>query len=309
MRAAFDQFAPDAVLSPTITADFGGRVAVITWGGLLILTVDGVGGGVVDRALKSREPAERRMLMQPAAAGLDYYEGQDRMADVQPDQMVLRRLTGEGAFRSTGSPRFICVVLPRAKTPEMDLAPCLMLSAKTAHPSWRVLWQFLPTIEHTARRLPASGEAVCDVLGGLVTLAISANAASGVRLTKADFANAYPQKVDQYLRRHFGNPGLSPALVAQELGISVRYLNKLLAPGGSSFRQRLVGIRLEACRIALADPSQSDLTIAEIAFGAGFNDLSQFNRQFRLAFGVTPSILRSARLSQSDAAPQRSYAT
>ena len=37
-----------------------------------------------------------------------------------------------------------------------------------------------------------------------------------------------------------------------------------------------------------------ELTISEIAYGAGFNDLSTFNREFRRHFGATPSDLRSA---------------
>jgi AraC-like DNA-binding protein len=36
-----------------------------------------------------------------------------------------------------------------------------------------------------------------------------------------------------------------------------------------------------------------ELTISEIAYRAGFNDLSTFNREFRRHFGATPSDVRS----------------
>ena len=35
------------------------------------------------------------------------------------------------------------------------------------------------------------------------------------------------------------------------------------------------------------------LTISEIAYRAGFNDLSTFNREFRRHFGATPSEFRA----------------
>ncbi len=86
---------------------------------------------------------------------------------------------------------------------------------------------------------------------------------------------------------------MTPAKTAEALQISVRYLHKLMIQAGRSFREELTRLRLEACRAALTDAFRGGETIAEIAFSAGFNDLSQFNRHFRAAFGMTPSRARA----------------
>ena len=89
------------------------------------------------------------------------------------------------------------------------------------------------------------------------------------------------------IRRCAGEPGLDPAGVAKQLGMSVRYLHRLLEPTGRTFSQHLLGQRLERALAALHNPD-SRLKIADIAFASGFSDISHFNRSFRRAFGDTP---------------------
>ena len=58
---------------------------------------------------------------------------------------------------------------------------------------------------------------------------------------------------------------------------------------GSSFVRYLQGIRLnKACEMLIAD----DKSVAEICFSTGFNNLSNFNRQFRGMKGMSPSDFR-----------------
>jgi AraC-like DNA-binding protein len=42
----------------------------------------------------------------------------------------------------------------------------------------------------------------------------------------------------------------------------------------------------------LLDPRMVERTISDIAFAAGFGDLSHFNRAFRQHFGKTPTDVR-----------------
>jgi AraC-like DNA-binding protein len=91
----------------------------------------------------------------------------------------------------------------------------------------------------------------------------------------------------ELIRRRAGEPGLDPAQVAEELGLSVRYLHRLLEPTGRSFSEHLLEQRLERARARLRDP-HCRLRIADIAREAGFSDISHFNRSFRRAFGDTP---------------------
>ena len=93
------------------------------------------------------------------------------------------------------------------------------------------------------------------------------------------------------ISRRAGEPGLSPAEVARQSGISVRYLHHLLEPTGRTFSQHLLEQRLQRALAQLRDPDHRG-KIADVAFACGFSDISHFNRSFRRAFGDTPHGVR-----------------
>jgi AraC-like DNA-binding protein len=129
-----------------------------------------------------------------------------------------------------------------------------------------------------------------DVLGGLVTLVVARRPRAPVALS--DLAASRATEILGYLQRSFSNPQLDPQTLADDLSISVRYAHKLMRLTGRSFREALIGLRLDAARLAFASNRRPRQTIAEIAISVGFNDLSQFNRHFRGAFGMTPRAAR-----------------
>ncbi len=86
---------------------------------------------------------------------------------------------------------------------------------------------------------------------------------------------------------------LSATTLAREVGLSARTIHRLFAASGGSFQSWLQERRLERCWAELAtDRGSHQRTVADIAFGSGFNDLSTFNRAFRRRFGVTPRAVR-----------------
>ncbi|WP_143198457.1 AraC family transcriptional regulator [Bradyrhizobium sp. AS23.2] len=85
---------------------------------------------------------------------------------------------------------------------------------------------------------------------------------------------------------------------AQALGMSRRYVQKLLEGTGKSFTEHLAGCRLERAFAMLTDPHHLHLAIIDIAFAVGFGDLSHFNRSFRRRFGETPSGVRAASIAR-----------
>lgn len=89
-----------------------------------------------------------------------------------------------------------------------------------------------------------------------------------------------------------GERGLDPTQVAADLGLSVRYLHKLLEPTGRSFAEHLVARRLDRAAGMLRDPGCAHMRISEIAARTGFADISHFNRSFRRTFGDTPHGVR-----------------
>ena len=93
--------------------------------------------------------------------------------------------------------------------------------------------------------------------------------------------------VIEMIRRRAGEPGIDPARVAEQLGMSVRYLHRLLEPTGRTFSEHLLERRLGDALAKLRDPD-CYLKIADIARDCGFSDISHFNRSFRRAFSDTP---------------------
>jgi AraC-like DNA-binding protein len=89
-------------------------------------------------------------------------------------------------------------------------------------------------------------------------------------------------------------PGLSPRDIAGEAGISERRLRALLALEGEGFTAYLLRRRLERCAGWLRDPQWRNFSITQIAFRAGFNNVTHFGHTFRERYGVTPRDWRHA---------------
>jgi len=100
------------------------------------------------------------------------------------------------------------------------------------------------------------------------------------------------------LRRHLADPDLSPGAVAARLGVSLRTLHKRFQEADTTFGKWILENRLLACQRALEDPRHASFTISQIAYGWGFNDLSNFSKAFKTRFGVSP--LEYRRKVQSD---------
>lgn len=93
---------------------------------------------------------------------------------------------------------------------------------------------------------------------------------------------------------------LSADQIAARHRLSPRYVRKLFEGEGTSLSDFMLAQRLERAHRMLSDPRQAGLTITAIAFEAGFNDLSYFNRTFRRRYGATPSEVRAAALWARD---------
>lgn len=107
------------------------------------------------------------------------------------------------------------------------------------------------------------------------------------------------RKILRRIESGHADPDLSPEAVAQEVGISKRYLQTLLAGSGTSFVQELNATRLDRASDMLADPRADALPVSEIAYRAGFLDAGYFTRLFRKRFGITPREWRAGHAPQS----------
>lgn len=86
--------------------------------------------------------------------------------------------------------------------------------------------------------------------------------------------------------------GASAEDVARALNVSVRTLQRKLAPTGTTFREVSESVRGKLAEAYLADPAVS---IAEVAFMLGFSDQTSFTRAFRRWTGEAPGRWRRRR--------------
>jgi AraC-like DNA-binding protein len=100
------------------------------------------------------------------------------------------------------------------------------------------------------------------------------------------------QAIKADLVANLGDYELSVSAIAARHGVTPRYVHKLFAYEGMTYSGFVLGHRLERVHRMLTDPLYAGHSISALAFGAGFGDLSYFNRAFRRRYGATPSDIR-----------------
>jgi len=97
-----------------------------------------------------------------------------------------------------------------------------------------------------------------------------------------------------YIDRHTDDPELGAATLATKFHCSPRYVHKLFSTTGRTVGEHINAMRILACTRNLLDHAHRRATIAEIAFNAGFRDISHFNRLFKRSNGLAPREFRRA---------------
>lgn len=127
--------------------------------------------------------------------------------------------------------------------------------------------------------------AICLVEGGAEADGIGGGLGAGA-------PTAHLQRLCQTIETLLPDPELSLRRVADEEGVSPRYVQKLFASADETFSHYLRTRRLERCRTDLASPQHARLSISEICFRWGFNGSAHFSRAFRDQYGVSPREFR-----------------
>jgi AraC-like DNA-binding protein len=128
----------------------------------------------------------------------------------------------------------------------------------------------------------------------LVAAALGPSTEAADIVTERGVKAARLQAILAEIARRFSEPDFDLDDVSAALGVSRRYVQKLLDGTGKSFTGHLAECRLERAFTMLTDPQHLHLAIIDIALEVGFGDISHFNRTFRRHFGETPSGVRAA---------------
>jgi AraC-like DNA-binding protein len=105
--------------------------------------------------------------------------------------------------------------------------------------------------------------------------------------------NAHLHRCEHFIRARLDDMRLTPQMVADGCGISLRYLHQIFEVEGITVCAYIRNQRLLMCDAMLRDPNCRK-SISEIAYRWGFGDQAQFSRSYRSQFGCTPSDTRAA---------------
>lgn len=96
------------------------------------------------------------------------------------------------------------------------------------------------------------------------------------------------QRVKDYVIRNLHDNTLSPTMISENIGISIRYLHVLFENENITLSNWIKKCRLHRCKDDLCSVQNNGRTITEIAFKWGFNDISHFSKVFKKEFGQSP---------------------
>lgn len=154
---------------------------------------------------------------------------------------------------------------------------------------------FASLLRSVHREDAASTGPVAPVLAGqlldLLVLALEA-ADTSPELTGSSVRAAHLRRIGQVIRHEMADPRLSPQMLAERCGISLRYLHDLFRDLDRTAAQAIRESRLDAARARLR--RMNGASIADVAYACGFSDQAMFSRAFRARFGQTPSAFRAA---------------
>jgi AraC-like DNA-binding protein len=219
--------------------------------------------------------------------------GNGAQTQLRPGHVLIRPASERALMVADAATRIVTLAIPKfIVAPRFVAADAIPLAGAIFQTSMagRLLYDYLAGLANGVGVQANRYGSILDAAAALLGLCLAERPPTPVSLSALAAARA--DEIIRYLERNFADATLTPASMAEHLGISVRYAHKLLEQTGRSFRQELISLRLRAARRAFAANTSPRETIADIAISVGFNDLSQFNRHFRQAYAMTPRAAR-----------------
>lgn len=216
---------------------------------------------------------------------------------LQPDEGIICDNAYSGELRLVVNSEFWMLRCPRRKIADLLPGVDRFAGAKLERDAaaLRLLLGHLG-----ASRQIALSDGVCaaglygEHIADLIALALGARGDARALIEQRGVRTVRRDAILREITRHLADPELSAATVGSRLGITARYVGRLLEETGRSFSEHLLDQRLRRAAVLLRDPGAPARKIADIAFACGFGDLSYFNRAFRRRYGATPSDMREA---------------
>jgi AraC-like DNA-binding protein len=195
--------------------------------------------------------------------------------------------------------RLTAFVVPRSAlaplVPNVEDAAARLIPQRTE--ALRLLIGYVGLLEREASPDPGLYVLAVTHVHDLIALALGASRDGAAMALGRGVRAARLMAIKQAVMRELVNHDLSVATVARRQGVSSRYIHRLFESEGTTFTQFVSSLRLARAHRFLMSPRHGHRKIADIAFSAGFGDVSHFNRMFRHRYGRTPSEVRDEALA------------
>jgi AraC family transcriptional regulator, positive regulator of tynA and feaB len=219
----------------------------------------------------------------------------DAQVELKVGDVILADATRPGTvFRESGVAQHVWLHLPRRElVSHLGFEPVGGLVGHRTIAS-RLLFQLISETVADQEELSNSAEphmrlAIYDLL--------AATFSTSKQLPASPHTDKLFASICHMIRERFADPLLCPSSVAANVGVSVRYLQKLFTARGMTCSDFIQSLRLDhASRlIARRAALQNDQPLGDIARASGFLDYAHFSRKFRARFGHPPSLHLTSR--------------
>ena len=116
--------------------------------------------------------------------------------------------------------------------------------------------------------------------------------APGVSGVRQGLSAASVTTVRNFISSHLADSALSPTMIAEAHGISLRKLQRLFSAEGETVADIIRRARLGRCARDLADMELRGTSVTEICYRWGFSDSAHFSRAFKAEYGYSPKEYR-----------------
>jgi AraC-like DNA-binding protein len=181
----------------------------------------------------------------------------------------------------------LCPLLP-------DAEAALMRRIPPDNPAMRLLKSYLGSYRalHDAGPTAQFAHRAAVHMADLVALAIGTDRDATELASGRGLRAARLDAIKRWTLARLVSSELSVRAAAAAAGVSVRVVQLLFEADGVTFTAFVLRERLALAHRRLSMPHLAKRTIAEIAYGCGFGDLSYFTNSFRRVYGETPSDVR-----------------